>query len=219
MTQITETNENTTTENPPTLNLDAGVTPEEYRTCLERIVAAGAVIAARNGWCAGWLTYLMNLSPHYQRNGVIEIPEDDTLNREWFKEDMWAEYYAQFNTARATQLRDLRGRILTYVESSEVSLADANEVFTSAGLPTYEATEGQHGYALYIGGSTRSRRDTVSTLDREAYGTLVREQEQAFLAAVGYAAQDPSRGGFVTVESRRLPRVRAEERRELLYRA
>lgn len=215
--QTTTTEDTTTTDTVPTLDLTS-VSPEDYQACLERVLAAGAAVATRHSWCSGWMTYLMNVSPHYGRMGVIEIPAEETLDRSWFTDEGWTEYYAKFNAARGEELRRLRGRILTYAEQGDINVEDANAVFAAAGLPLYAPDPEQNGYVLYFGGSTRTRRDTVSNLNHDEYRALVQEQEQAFLNAVGYAAQNTARGSFVTVDTRRLPRVRQEDRTEILYR-
>lgn len=213
-------NDNTTTTDTITvLDLDAGVTPEQYAHVLDQLVTVQyPILSAHYNWCSGGINYLMNLSPHVGRGGHIEIPEDQTICREWVRDEHWDTYYGQFNATRAGELRALRGRILWYVNATQINLTEANAVLTALGLPPYEENNDGNPYSVYFNGSTRYRRNTTSPLPLNEYTQQVRDLEMAFLRDIGYAAQDQNEGRFCNVQTRQMSTVRQDEIVEILNR-
>lgn len=136
----------------PPINLNERVTREQYNV-MASLLAPGMNAYGRHvGWCGERHSYFQGILPEY--NGYAEAlynPVPDTDPRTDFAESV----------------REVRGRILYWVVQGSVTIGNANEIMSAAGIPPYTGDVQEVGEPCGICGARHGSDKTVTLADPE----------------------------------------------------
>lgn len=111
------------------LNLDEGVSAEDYAQALTVLRDQFEAFRSSQGWCGEfWTTIMSTMGPVFTYDSYNEVASTNPGN-------------VATDAERATSLRNLRGRMLSYV-GIRITLHRVNEMFRAAGLAEYAIGNG-----------------------------------------------------------------------------
>lgn len=138
---MSEQSEQSTIKPIAILDLSGSITRDQFEDAVKDAHNhVENVIRPRRGWCTERYRYYACTIPGYVFDNWAEtgqldlstVPHEDGLDY-------------------ASMLRDMRGKILWYVNSGVITLDEANDIFRAAGLPEYHGKDRKDGIRLRVG--------------------------------------------------------------------
>lgn len=123
------------TKAPKTLNLSAGVSDDQFRAAVTALWGACREVRSSRGWCGDWMPHVRRITRLFPaEDGDISFPPD-LIDTSWLTPEGLAAYQERKAHANAAELLLMRGRVLSFVSSNNITLQEAHQVLRAAGLP------------------------------------------------------------------------------------
>jgi len=164
------------------LDISEGVSRDDYAQALNSLRDGMDSFRASQGWCSEFWDYIQRtISPVFAWD---RYQEDVFVNADTLRTD----------AERAAELRNIRGRILTYV-GQRIPLGGANEILRGAGLAEYTPEKTERTWRVNVGSF---RFDVTAEQDPTAG---IQEKFREVLASVGDTDADYHAGGVYASET------------------
>lgn len=148
---------------------------------------------------------LANFSEWWGTRGGVAVPNlGGDVEESWIDPAKLDEFRAVIRAKYGAELRNIRGRILTYVRQGYFTLAAGNELLAAGGLPEYHRpAESTHTYTVRLRGIT-----LAVTGDTTAHELTTRVTENVRDAIASFGG-DPAAysNAYVGVEQQHQPEV------------
>ncbi len=164
------------------LDISEGVSRDDYAQALNSLRDGMDSFRASQAWCSEFWDYIQRtISPVFAWD---RYQEDVFVNADTLRTD----------AERAAELRNIRGRILTYV-GQRIPLGGANEILRGAGLAEYTPEKTERTWRVNVGSF---RFDVTAEQDPTAG---IQEKFREVLASVGDTDADYHAGGVYASET------------------
>jgi hypothetical protein len=140
----------------PAIDLDAPVTGEQFHAALQALWDyARTTLADRKSWCSAWVNYARGISERFPEDqDTVTVPaltDAESVPAEWLNETGLAGQAKRLGERYQAELKQIRARLLYWVNNGNLTLDEANEAFRRMGLPGYTPDpQLPNGYTLQV---------------------------------------------------------------------